>query len=220
MNLFLGVSRGSIEPPKLIILEYRSNKAEETIALVGKGITFDSGGISIKSSKGMEEMKFDMCGAAAVLGVMKGVADLKPKWNVVGVIATCENMPSGSAQRPGDIVKSYSGKTVEILNTDAEGRLILGDALAYTEKNLNPTLMIDLATLTGACITALGHYASGGITNQDSLLDQIIEAGKVSGERVWPLPNFPEYEESIKGKYADLKNIGDGTAGTILGGLF
>lgn len=220
MHMFLGVSRGSVEPAKLIILEHKPARAKETIAFVGKGITFDAGGISLKPGKGMDEMKFDMCGSAAVLGAMKAVAKLNPKYHIIGAIAASENLPSGDAQKPGDVVTSYSGKTVEILNTDAEGRLVLGDTLTYVEKKYKPKAMIDLATLTGACITALGRYATGCVGNDDELIEQIVTAGKSSGERVWPLPNFPEYEEALKGKYADLKNLGDGTAGTIAGGMF
>ncbi|MBF0277844.1 MAG: leucyl aminopeptidase [SAR324 cluster bacterium] len=220
MEMLLGVSKGSREPAKLIIMEYSHKKAEKTVAFVGKGITFDSGGISLKPGKGMDEMKFDMCGAAAVLGAMKAIGTLRPKLNVIGVIPSSENLPDGQAQRPGDIVKSYAGKRVEILNTDAEGRLILGDALTYIAKKFKPDAMIDLATLTGACVVALGNYASGAITNNEALCDRVVAAGKSSGDRIWPLPNFPEYEESLKGKYGDLQNIGGPSAGAITAGLF
>ena len=220
MEMLLGVSRGSREPAKLILMEYFHQKAKQTVALVGKGVTFDSGGISLKPGKNMDEMKFDMCGAAAVLGAMKIIGQLNPQINVIGVIAATENLPGGDAQRPGDIVTAYNGKRVEILNTDAEGRLILGDALSYVVKEFKPNAVIDLATLTGACITALGHYASGAITNNDALMGQVRKASKLSGDRVWQLPSYPEYGESIKGKYGDLQNIGGGDSGTIIGGMF
>ena len=220
MEMLLGVSRGSREPAKLILMEYFHQKAKQTVALVGKGVTFDSGGISLKPGKNMDEMKFDMCGAAAVLGAMKIIGQLNPQINVIGVIAATENLPGGDAQRPGDIVTAYNGKRVEILNTDAEGRLILGDALSYVVKEFKPNAVIDLATLTGACITALGHYASGAITNNDALMEQVRKASNLSGDRVWQLPSFPEYGESIKGKYGDLQNIGVGDSGTIIGGMF
>lgn len=220
MGMFLGVSQGAVEPPKMIFLEYHHKDAKKTLAIVGKGVTFDSGGISLKPGANMDEMKFDMCGAAAVMGTMRAIGQLKPKCNVIGVMPATENMPSGTAQRPGDIVTSLAGKKVEILNTDAEGRLILGDALTYTAKTYKPHAMIDLATLTGACIIALGHYASGAITNDESLVQKVIDAGKKSGERVWSMPNYSEYEEALKGKYADLQNIGGRDAGVITAGLF
>jgi len=220
MGMLLGVSSGSIEPAKLIILEYSHQKAKQTLAIVGKGVTFDSGGISLKPSRNMDEMKFDMCGAAAVLGAMKVFGSVNPNLNIIAVIPATENMPGGQAQRPGDIVTAHNGKKVEILNTDAEGRLILGDALSYVVKEFKPDAVIDLATLTGACITALGHITTGAITNNDSLMDDVIKAGITSGDRVWQLPSFPEYGESIKGKYGDLQNIGGGDSGTIVGGLF
>ena len=220
MDMLLGVSKGSVEPAKLIFLEYRHKQANDTLAFVGKGITFDSGGISLKPSKDMDEMKFDMCGAAAVLGTMQAIGTLRPKLNVIGVVPASENLPGGNAQRPGDIVKSYAGKHVEILNTDAEGRLILGDALTYTAEQYKPSAMIDLATLTGACVVALGSYASGAISNNDALCEKVVAAGKSSGDRVWPLPNFPEYEEALKGKYGDLQNIGGFGGGAITAGLF
>ncbi|MCP4298834.1 MAG: leucyl aminopeptidase [Proteobacteria bacterium] len=220
MDMLLGVSKGSKEPAKLIIMEYTHKKSSDTIALVGKGLTFDSGGISLKPGSQMDEMKFDMCGGGAVLGAMKAVGELRPEINVIGVVPTSENLPGGNAQRPGDIVKSYAGKKVEILNTDAEGRLILGDALTYVAKKFKPDAIVDIATLTGACLIALGKYASGAITNNEELCEKVVNAGKSSGERVWPLPNFEEYAESIKGKYGDLQNIGNREAGTISAGLF
>ena len=220
MGMLLGVSRGSTEPAKLVVMEYRHHKAKQKVAFVGKGVTFDSGGISLKPGKNMDEMKFDMCGAAAVLGAMKVIGQVNPKLNIVAVIPTTENLPDGNAQRPGDIVTAHNGKRVEILNTDAEGRLILGDALSYVVKEFKPDAIVDLATLTGACITALGHLTTAAITNNDKLMEQVLNAGIKSGDRVWQLPSFPEYGESIKGKYADLQNIGVGDSGTIIGGLF
>ena len=220
MGMLLGVSRGSIEPAKLVVMEYRHHKAKQKVAFVGKGVTFDSGGISLKPGKNMDEMKFDMCGAAAVLGAMKVIGQVNPKLNIVAVIPTTENLPDGNAQRPGDIVTAHNGKRVEILNTDAEGRLILGDALSYVVKEFKPDAIVDLATLTGACISALGHLTTAAITNNDKLMEQVLNAGIKSGDRVWQLPSFPEYGESIKGKYADLQNIGVGDSGTIIGGLF
>jgi leucyl aminopeptidase len=219
MGMLLGVSRGSREPAKLIVLEYSHQKAKQTVALVGKGVTFDSGGISLKRKK-MDEMKFDMCGAAAVLGAMKVIGQVNPKLNIIAVIPTTENMPGGDAQRPGDIVTAHNGKRVEILNTDAEGRLILGDALSYVVKEYKPDAVIDLATLTGACVAALGHLTTGAVSNNDALMEQVRRAGNISGDRVWQFPSFPEYGESIKGKYADLQNIGGGDSGVIVAGLF
>ena len=165
-------------------------------------------------------MKFDMCGAAAVLGAMKIFGQVNPILNIIAVIPTTENLPGGEAQRPGDIVTAHNGKRVEILNTDAEGRLILGDAMSYVVKEFKPDAILDLATLTGACITALGHFATGAITNNEDLMEQVRNAGNISGDLVWQLPSYPEYGESIKGKYADLQNIGGGDSGTIIGGLF
>jgi len=220
MGMLLGVSRGSIEPAKLIILEYNHQNAKQTLAIVGKGVTFDSGGISLKPGKNMDEMKFDMCGAAAVLGAMKVFGQVNPNLNVIGVIPATENMPGGRAQRPGDIVTAHNGKKVEILNTDAEGRLILGDAMSFIVKEFKPDAIIDLATLTGACITALGHYTTGAITNNDELMEAVRKAGISSGDRVWQLPSYPEYSDLIKGKYGDLQNIGSGDSGTIIGGIF
>ena len=220
MEMLLGVSRGSREPAKLIMMDYKHNKAKQKIAIVGKGVTFDSGGISLKPGKNMDEMKFDMCGAAAVLGAMKVIGQIKPKINIIAVIPATENLPGGEAQRPGDIVTAHNGKRVEILNTDAEGRLILGDAMSYVVKEFKPNAILDLATLTGACITALGHLTTAAITNNDDLMEQVKNAGLSSGDRVWQLPSYPEYGEAIKGKYADLQNIGVGDSGTIIGGLF
>jgi leucyl aminopeptidase len=221
LGMFMGVAQGSRQPPKLILLEYRpARRSAQTLAFVGKGITFDSGGISLKPGAAMDEMKFDMCGAAAVLGAMDGIGQLKPDVNVIGIVPTCENLPDGAAVKPGDILRAYSGKHVEVLNTDAEGRLILGDALAYGIERFRPDAVVDLATLTGACVIALGHYASGAVTNHDALQERLVQAGKACGDVVWPLPNFPEYGEALKGKYADLQNIGPREGGAITGGLF
>ncbi|HUJ73523.1 MAG TPA: leucyl aminopeptidase, partial [bacterium] len=220
MGMILGVSQGSHESPRLIVLEYRPPRARRTLLFVGKGITFDSGGISIKPAQAMDEMKFDMCGAAAVLGALDAVGRLKPNVRVVGLVPSCENMPGGGAIRPGDILKSFAGTHVEVLNTDAEGRLILGDALAYGVKRFKPDGVVDLATLTGACVIALGHYASGAISNDSAFQDQVLAAGRHSGDAVWPLPAFPEYEELLKGKTAQLQNIGPREGGAITAGLF
>jgi len=221
MNAILGVAQGSHEPPRFIVLEYNcGNKQAKTIALVGKGITFDAGGISLKPSKKMDEMKYDMCGAAAVLSVMKIIKKLRPKVNVIGIVAATENLPGGSALKPGDIITTYSGATVEIINTDAEGRLILSDALSYTVDKLKPDAVIDLATLTGACITALGHYATGMLGNNPDLINKVKKAGEKSGEMVWQLPLYPEFDEHIKSKIADIKNANGVGGGTILGAAF
>jgi leucyl aminopeptidase len=221
MGAFLSVSRGSTEPPKFIILEYRGGKPSEApVVLVGKGITFDTGGISIKPSAGMEEMKTDMSGGAAVIASLAAAADLKLPVNLVGLVPTTDNMPSGSATKPGDIVKSLSGKTIEILNTDAEGRLILSDALTYAER-YKPKAVIDLATLTGACVVALGHEAIGLLGNDEELIKKLIEAGEATGERCWQLPLWESYEDLMKSDVADIKNIGSGRqAGTITAGIF
>ncbi len=220
MHALLSVSRGSKEPAKLIVMEYlRGNKNEKPVILVGKGITFDTGGISIKPSPQMDEMKFDMCGAASVLGAMTACAKLQLKANVIGVIAGAENMPGGNAIKPGDIVKSYSGKTIEILNTDAEGRLVLCDALSYIER-YQPAAVIDIATLTGACIIALGRHPSGLLSNNDKLAERLRLAGERSGDRVWQLPLWSEYRDQLKSNFADLANIGGRDAGTITAASF
>jgi len=216
----LGVARASYEDPKFIILEHNADKEEyDTIVLAGKGITFDSGGISIKSSKGMEEMKYDMSGAAAVLGTMQVVARLNLPFRVIGLLAATENMPGGEAQKPGDVIKSLSGKTIEVVNTDAEGRLVLADALDYATR-YKPSAIIDLATLTSAVVTALGHFACGIMGTSQELLNKLKTAGETSGERTWELPLWEEYEDALKSDVADVKNVGDGTAGTIAGAAF
>ena len=216
----LAVAQGSVEEPRFIILEYTpEGEGRDTVVLVGKGITFDTGGISLKPGKGMHEMKHDMSGAAAVLGAMKAVGQLKPDLHVIGVIAATENMPSGTAIKPGDVVTSYGGKTIEILNTDAEGRLVLADALGWTAQ-YNPQGVVDLATLTGAVITCLGHIAAGAMSTDSALMDKVKAAAEKTHERVWELPLWDDYDEGIKSKVADVQNIGDGTAGTIAGGAF
>ena len=220
MGGLLGVSKASPEGPRFIVMEYNlSQKRHPLFVFVGKGITFDTGGISIKPSKGMDAMKYDMSGAAAVLGTLEAVARLKLPFRVVGLVPTCENMPGGHAYKPGDILKALNGKTIEVLNTDAEGRLILADALSYA-KRYKPDGVVDLATLTGACIIALGHFAIGLMTNNDRLAKRVTQAGESSGERVWELPLWEPYSELIKSEIADVKNIGDGTAGTITAAAF
>ncbi|MBE3559043.1 MAG: leucyl aminopeptidase [Ktedonobacteraceae bacterium] len=216
MGGLLGVSQGSAEPPRFIILRYRGapDSGEKGIALVGKGITFDTGGISLKPAANMDEMKGDMGGAAAVLGAMRAIAALKPAINVTALIPTCENMPSGTAYHPGDILRIMNGKTIEIVNTDAEGRLILADALSYAAREgLSP--IIDLATLTGAIVVALGHITTGLFSNDQLLTDEIIAAGRSTGEKFWPLPMDEEYGELIKSDIADIKQTGGRPAGSI-----
>jgi len=209
MEALWAVARGSNEPPRLVALEYTgAAKSKEKIALVGKGITFDSGGISLKPSKKMYEMKCDMAGAAAVLGVMSLLSDLKPKKNVIGIIPLTENMPSGKASKPGDVCGSLSGYTIEIMNTDAEGRMVLADAITYAKKR-GATQIVDVATLTGGCIVALGDVATGVIGNNQKLIDRIVAAGNQCGQRMWQLPLYDEYKESLKSKLADIKNTGE-----------
>lgn len=220
MDAILAVNKGSTEPPKLVILEYNKGKKLPFYAIVGKGITFDSGGISLKPSKGMEEMKYDKTGAMVVLGVMKAVSELKLPVHVMGFMPLTENMPSGSAQKPGDIIKAYNGKTIEVINTDAEGRLILADALAYAAKQ-KPKAIIDLATLTGAVIVCLGRAGAGLLSNDEKLAKTIEDAGLKTFERVWQLPLWPDYTELMKSDFADLKNVsGVGEAGTITAAAF
>ena len=220
MGALLAVARGSAEPPKLIVLEHRGGpKSAKPVALVGKGITFDTGGISLKPAGEMDEMKFDMCGAASVLGTLKAVGEMRLPVNVVGVIPTTENMPGGRATKPGDIVTSLSGQTVEILNTDAEGRLILCDALTYLERHA-PAAVIDLATLTGACVIALGHVASGLFANDDALAREVTGAGATAGDRVWHMPLWDDYQEQLKSNFADFANIGGRPAGAVTAACF
>jgi leucyl aminopeptidase len=221
MGGILGVSSGSAEPPKMVIVEYINSKKAPTLLLVGKGLTFDSGGINIKPSTGLEEMKYDMCGGAAVLAAMQAIGEEKPTGlNVVAVVPASENMPGPSAQRPGDIITIYGGKTVEVINTDAEGRLILADALAYGIKQYKPSAVIDLATLTGAVIVGLGHHRTGLLSNDDDLVAKIEAAGERSGEPLWRLPLGTDYTKQLESPIADLKNIGNRTGGTITAGAF
>jgi len=216
----LGVAQGSIREPRLIVLEYEGgNHDARPIALIGKGVVFDAGGISLKPAEKMDEMKMDMAGGAAVLGTLLAAALLKLPVNLVGIIPAVENLPSGSAIRPGDILTSLSGRTIEVLNTDAEGRLILADALTYA-KRFNPRVVIDLATLTGACIIALGHHATAVLGNHTGLVRQLLHAGEKSGERLWQLPLWDDYGAQIKSEIADLKNTGGRPAGTITAAAF
>ncbi|MDH5435186.1 MAG: leucyl aminopeptidase [Gammaproteobacteria bacterium] len=220
MGSLLSVSRGSRQPAKLITLEYKGDKKNsKPIALVGKGLTFDAGGISLKPPAAMDEMKYDMCGGASVLGTIKAICKMRLPINVVGVIPSSENMPDGDANKPGDIVTSMSGQTIEILNTDAEGRLILCDALTYTER-FKPDCVIDIATLTGACVIALGQHASGLMGNNQPLVDGILKAGKSAGDRAWEMPLWDEYQEQLNSNFADMANVGGREAGTITAGCF
>jgi len=225
MGAFLAVSQGSEQAGRLIVMQYQGvnkqgrKKAGKPIVLVGKGVTFDTGGISIKPSDGMDGMKFDMCGAATVFGVMRAIATLNLDIHVIGVVAAAENMPDGKACRPGDVVTTMSGQSVEILNTDAEGRLVLCDALTYVEK-YKPAVVIDMATLTGACIIALGHVASAVIGNNDKLIQELLGAAKVSGDLSWQLPLWDEYQQQLDSNFADMANIGGRPAGTITAACF
>ncbi|HZW87363.1 MAG TPA: leucyl aminopeptidase [Gallionella sp.] len=220
MHSLLSVTRGSRQPAKLITLEYMGgSKKQKPVVLVGKGITFDTGGISLKPGADMDEMKYDMCGAASVLGTIKAIAEMKLKLNVVGVIPSCENMPDGAATKPGDIVTSMSGQTIEILNTDAEGRLILCDALTYSAR-FEPDTVIDIATLTGACVIALGHVASGLYSNQDKLAKELLEAGEYSHDRVWHMPLWDDYQQQLDSNFADMQNIGGRAGGSITAACF
>lgn len=221
MGGILGVNKGSAEPPQMVIVEYVTDKKAPTLLLVGKGLTFDSGGISIKPSKGMEEMKYDMCGGAAVLAAMQAVGEEKPKGlNVAAIVPATENLPGPAALKPGDIITIYGGKTVEVINTDAEGRLILADALAYGIDKLKPVAVIDLATLTGAVIVGLGHHRTGLLTNNDELMEKVRQAAERSGEPVWQLPLDPEYKKHLESEVADIKNLGNRTGGTITAAAF
>jgi leucyl aminopeptidase len=203
-----------------VILRYSgAGKRDRPVVLVGKGITFDTGGISIKPSAEMDEMKFDMCGAASVLGTLRAAAELSLKLNVIGLIPACENMPGGAATRPGDIVTSMSGQTIEILNTDAEGRLILADALSYAER-FEPQAVVDIATLTGACIVALGHVCSGLFANEEGLAGELQAAGADSWDRVWRLPLWEDYQEQLKSNFADFANVGGRAAGSVTAACF
>jgi len=215
----LAVAQGSVTEPRFVTLEYRGNGDAQPVALVGKGITFDTGGISIKPAAAMDEMKYDMSGAAAVLGAMEAIGRIKPKVNVVGVVPSCDNMPSGSAIRPADVVKSHFGKYIEIVNTDAEGRLILADALSYVRR-FKPAAVLDAATLTGAAIFVTGHQASPIMGNDEALIEEVRKASDRAGDRVWPLPMLDEFRDQNKSDIADVKNSGGRPAGTITAGWF
>jgi leucyl aminopeptidase len=220
MKSLLSVAQGSMEEPRFIAIEYHGGmKESRPLVLIGKGVTFDSGGISIKPAERMEEMKYDMSGAAATLGAMQGIAELRLPVNVVGLIPSTENLPSGTAVKPGDVIGTHLGKTIEVVNTDAEGRLILVDALSYARR-YQPAAMLDAATLTGAVVVALGNHAIGLMGNNDTLLEEVRAAGNAVGERCWPLPLWPEYREQIDSTVADLKNTGGRAAGTITAGWF
>ncbi|ORU94376.1 MAG: leucyl aminopeptidase [Cycloclasticus sp. symbiont of Poecilosclerida sp. N] len=220
MGSLLSVSRGSREPAKLITMEYNGGpKSQKPIVIVGKGLTFDAGGISIKPSSAMDEMKYDMCGGASVFGVMQVCAELDLPINVVGVVPSSENLPDGDANKPGDIVTSMAGLTIEILNTDAEGRLILCDALTYSAK-FKPDVVVDIATLTGACVIALGKHATGLLSNNDELANELLDAGIKAGDKAWQLPLWDEYKPQLKSNFADLANIGGPAGGTITAACF
>ena len=222
MPSFWGVAKGSKEEPKLLQLQYfgAADKSADPIVLVGKGLTFDSGGISLKPGEAMDEMKYDMCGAATVIGTFIAAVKAKLPINLAVVVATCENMPDAGAAKPGDVVRAMNGTTIENLNTDAEGRLVLCDALTYVEQNFKPKAVIDVATLTGACIIALGHLTSGLMGNDQDLVDALLAASRESNDKAWQLPLFPEYKEQLKSNFADLQNIGGRPAGTITAGTF
>ncbi len=220
MGSFLAVSQGSEEPPKFIIMQHlKGKKDQKPVVLVGKGITFDTGGISLKPGSEMDEMKYDMCGAASVLGTFKTIAEMDLPLNVIGVIPTCENMPDGRATRPGDVLTSMSGLTIEVLNTDAEGRLILCDALTYAER-FEPSAVIDIATLTGACVIALGHHASGLFSNNDDLANELLQAGETALDRAWHMPMWDDYQPLLDSNFADMANIGGRAAGSITAACF
>jgi len=220
MGALLAVAQGTEQEPRLIVLEHRGGKKKDPpLVLVGKGLTFDAGGISIKPSAGMEDMKYDMSGGAAVLGALQAIGELSLPINVVGIVPSSENLLSGKAVKPGDVIRTREGKTVEVLNTDAEGRLILADALSYAQ-TFKPAAIVDCATLTGACVIALGHHASGVLGSDEGLIQELREAGDRSGERCWPLPLWKEYREQLDGGPADLKNIGGRSAGTITAAAF
>jgi len=215
MGALLAVSRASHQPPKLIVLRYSGGpRSRKPVVLVGKGITFDTGGISLKPAGEMDEMKYDMSGAGSVLGTIRALAAMRAPVNVIGVVPTCENMPGGAATRPGDIVTTLSGQTVEVLNTDAEGRLILCDALTYAER-FEPDVVLDVATLTGACVIALGHVATGLFSNDDALADEVGAAAEDAWDRVWHMPLWEEYQEQLRSNFADMANIGGRPGGSI-----
>jgi leucyl aminopeptidase len=220
MGALLSVARGSRQPAKLIVMHYKGGaKDEQPVVLVGKGVTFDSGGISLKPGAAMDEMKFDMCGAASVLGTVRACCELELPLNLVGIVPATENLPDGLATKPGDVVTSMSGQTIEILNTDAEGRLILCDALTYAAR-FEPAVIVDIATLTGACVVALGKHASGLLGNHEPLIHALLKAGQSSGDRAWQMPLWDEYQEQLKSNFADMANIGGPQAGTITAACF
>lgn len=220
MGAFLAVAQGSDEPLRFIVARYEgAAKSQPPVVLVGKGITFDTGGISIKPSAEMDEMKYDMGGAASVLGTLRAIAEIKPKLNVIGIIPSCDNMPSGKAVKPGDVVTSLSGQTIEILNTDAEGRLILCDALTYAER-FKPAVVVDVATLTGACVIALGHHRSGLFTADDALATELLNAGDAALDPCWRMPLDDEYDEGLKSNFADMGNVGGRAGGAITAAMF
>jgi leucyl aminopeptidase len=220
MGSFLCVAQGTPQDPKLIVVEYNGGPAgQQPVGIVGKGLCFDSGGISIKPAQGMEDMKYDMCGAAGVLGALEAVGRMKLPVNVVGLIGSTTNMPSGTAVNPGDVVKSHLGKYIEVINTDAEGRLVLADVLSYARR-FSPAVVVDAATLTGACVIALGHTATGVFSSDENLIAEIIAAGKRAGEPGWPLPLWDEYREQIKSDVADIKNTGGRAAGAVTAAIF
>ena len=220
MGSFLGVAQGSVEPPRFIILQHlKGKKGAKPVVLVGKGITFDTGGISLKPGGDMDEMKYDMCGAASVLGTFKAIGELDLPINAVGLIATCENMPDAGAIKPGDILTSMSGLTIEVLNTDAEGRLILCDALTYAER-FEPSAVVDIATLTGACVIALGHHPSGLFSNKDALAHELLAAGESAHDRVWHMPLWEEFQTQLDSNFADMANIGGRAGGSITAACF
>jgi len=221
MGALLGVAQGSVRPPRVVVMRWRGKRDKaKPAAFVGKGVVFDTGGISIKPAQGMEDMKGDMGGAAAVAGLMHALAARKAKVNVVGIVGLVENMPDGNAQRPGDVVTSMSGQTIEVINTDAEGRLVLADVLTYLQRNEQPDCIVDLATLTGAIIVALGHHHAGLFANNDALSDELIAAGRDSGEKVWRMPLGPEYDKLIDSKIADMKNTGGRYGGAVTAAQF
>ncbi len=219
MHSLLSVSRGSREPAKLIVMQYNGAGRTRPVVLVGKGLTFDAGGISLKPAAAMDEMKYDMCGGASVFGAMQAAAELRLKINLVGIVPSSENMPDGAANKPGDIVTSMAGTTIEILNTDAEGRLILCDALTYAER-FNPAAVVDIATLTGACVIALGEHASGLFSDCEPLARALLAAGEASGDRAWRMPVWDEYDKQLDSKFADLANIGGRNAGAVTAACF
>ncbi len=220
MGSFLGVAQGSVEPPRLIVLQHlKGKKSQKPVVLVGKGITFDTGGISLKPGGDMDEMKYDMCGAASVMGTFKAIGEMDLALNVVGVIPACENMPDAGAIKPGDILTSMAGLTIEVLNTDAEGRLILCDALTYAER-FEPSAVVDIATLTGACVIALGHHPSGLFSNKEALAKELLEAGEAAHDRAWHMPLWEEFQSQLDSNFADIANIGGRAGGSITAACF